>query len=185
MGLMRREKFMPEESCGIDKAVKFATPDGFLEWVGQGGKVVRFGYGPNNWEVLLLPGESPKIVSPFYDVISSPPYGAPKIIGKRVSFGGEEASGIVEFGFVDESKPAVVNRRRLTSTDKLQDDQVLVKVFQAQPDRVDEPVAVVANLSDKEKFAKLEINQWLSWIERVRDAVELEALRELMRWARI
>jgi len=77
------------------------------------------------------------------------------------------------------SAPAVTNRRRVTEHDSLAENQSLLIVIQAQPDRVDEPVAVVINNNDEGHLKAMTSEAWLELFDGVRDALELLAVREL------
>jgi hypothetical protein len=90
-----------------------------------------------------------------------------------VDFGGHQASGVIELGF-DGEKPTVTNRRRLTGEDRLSDDKKIVEVIEAQPDRVEEPVAIVIRKDDIERFQKLKNNDWLALLDSTREILLLQ-----------
>ncbi len=159
---------------------KFEDIQAFLAWMNlSNGETLTFPLATaKGWSVVVGGENGAKIVSGFYGVRSLPPYGAPKIFGIRYPFGESECSGVIEFGFVD-GKAAVTNRRRVTEHDSLAENQSLLIVIQAQPDRVDEPVAVVINNNDEGHLKAMTSEAWLELFDGVRDALELLAVREL------
>ena len=159
----------------------FGDPSGFLAWFDQGGKLVEFPLGPKGWKIQIGPrAEDTRIISSFYTVESRPPYGAWKICGVLVDFGGHQASGVIELGF-DGEKPAITNRRRLTKEDRLSNNKKIVEVIESHPDRVEEPVAIVIRKDDIERFQKLKNNDWLALLDSTRDAIEAEVVKSLRR----
>jgi hypothetical protein len=169
---------------------QFMDASGFLAWLAQPGSAVEFPYpGPGTkagWKVRISggPEQALEITSGFYAVRASEPYGAPKICGHRFPFGGSEASGVVTFGFDATDQLVVRNRRRLTAADTLAEGLVLVTVTNAcAPDRVDEPVAVVAHAEDRVRIKLLTAEQRIAVFARCRDGVELVAARAVFTWA--
>ncbi|MDO8241183.1 MAG: hypothetical protein Q7T51_04355 [Candidatus Moranbacteria bacterium] len=165
--------------------VEFGDPEGFLAWFAQGGKVVKIDLGPKNWALQVGPRlEDTKFLSPFYNcaIESRPPYGAWKVCGFKLPFGGELVCGVVNFAFDASNKPVMSSRRRTTENDALPDGHMIVGVIEATPDRVEEPSAVTISVADTEKFKKLKADEWLELYDTVRDGVEREAVMALRRW---
>jgi len=160
----------------------FDEYDGFRSWVSlQDGDIMEFPFGENSpgWTVRVE-DEEIVIESDFYKVQSCDPYGAPKIVGHCFPFAGKECSGVIKFG-LESGEVSVVNRRRLTAEDELGDNEQLIEVIVGQPDRVEEPVAVVTDL-DREEVAELSAGERLDLYQRVGDALEADAVRTLLKW---
>lgn len=166
--------------------VTFNSVEGFLAWLAQAGNNVEFPFpGGNGWVVQITGGEKPslEITSPFYAVRRSSQYGAPKIFGHYVEFCGHQASGVIGFG-IEDGELKLTNRRRLVETDELGEGQVVVSCNNdAAPDRLEEPIAVVANTADRATIAALSTEVRLAFILSLRDGVEMMAASELFAWA--
>ena len=113
-------------------------------------------------------------------------------MGHHVDFGGQQATGVVEFGFatitVDKNEVVVLkvlNRRGLTKHDVLGEDRTLVTITaNAQPHRLSgEPVAVVVETGLDVRIAALSAEDRLAVYGRVDDGLDMEALRCLFIWA--
>lgn len=162
---------------------------GFLKWLGWKGEAVEFGYSPDGkWKVVIAPGnnegDSPtiKITSGFYEIVPGQ-YGNPIIKGACVSYGDNIVNGFVIFGLED-GKLKKINRRRAIANDKLDEGLAVIDVINPLPDRVSEPVAVVAKITDKEALADLNGDTWLDFAHTLRDGVERDALLALRKWAK-
>lgn len=155
----------------------FPSYEAFSKWIRRGlGKIQIPMPNAKGWVLELA--KRVAIRSTFYDIEQSEPYGAPIIRGHCVPFAGQQCSGVIEFGF-DESVPVIVNRRRLTEDDQLEAGQRLVAVIECQPDRVNEPVAVIVMDADLENWRALNSAQWLNFMGRVRDGLEVYAVERL------
>jgi hypothetical protein len=160
---------------------KFETTEGLLAWAGVlGNHGVMPINGSNGWDLHIRGGEeSPiSIESGFYDIEARPPYGAFMIVGHCFPFGDREVSGEIRFAFKD-GKPVVESRRRITEKDSLGEGHKIIDVIIVQPDRVEEPVAVVITEADEGQYASLEADAWLELLDNVRDGAEAEAVRAL------
>ena len=157
----------------------------FLLWLGQEGNSVEFPFpGGKGWVVRIKGGSAPSvsIESSFYKVEGAPPYGAPKIVGHMVDFGGYQAAGVVELGFDETTgQPKIVNRRRLVEGDELAEGKVVIGVTDAWPDRVDEPTAVVLSMAELTAWKELDAEDWVELADSARDGVELMAIRAVRR----
>lgn len=170
---------------------EFPNLQGFLDWLGVGnsaglpyshkadaeGKKV-----PTGWKLQFVDGEV-VITSPWYEVREKVPNGNPKIWGFLVSAFGVKPSGVIEFGFTGETF-GKQNRRRAVPNEQLKDGQIVVAVTNdAAPDRLEEPVAVLAFEADKDRIAALSGDERCRVYDTLRDGVEMEALRRVWRWA--
>lgn len=163
----------------MEKKSTFGTVAEFLNWAGHQ-KITLGIEGSKGWRLILEEGQV-RIVSDFYNVMATAPYGAFKAIGHLVEIGDKEASGIVEFGFDEEGAFEVINRRRCVASDA---DKNVLAIIEAAPDRLNEPVAVAVSSEDIEKISQFSAEDWLSIFEKCRDGVELMAAREVMRAVR-
>jgi len=162
---------------------KFETAEGLLAWAGvQGNHGVMPIEGSKGWDLHIRGGEKApvSIESDFYNIEARPPYGAFMIVGHCFSFGDHEVSGEIRFAFND-GKPVVENRRRITAKDSLGEGHKIIDVINVQPDRVEEPVAVVITEADEEQYSSLGADAWLDLLDGVRDGAEAEAVRTLHR----
>lgn len=165
---------------GSMQNVTFETLEGFSNWLNIGEKSAQFPFGPKGWIVVISSPEdglgNTVIRSPYYEVKSAAPYGAPKIFGHLIDFGGGKASGVVVV-----SPEGIINRRRLTVNDSLTGGQTLVCITNdAAPDRLEEPVAIVA----EGDFSSLTDADWLGLVFKARDGVEVIAIREVAKWVK-
>ncbi len=167
--IQMEEKIIMAEKGPAD----FPSTEAFLEWAAH--TVLTFPFpGGKGWEVKISK-DGVIITSPYYEVRSDPNgYGAPKIFGHLYPLGKENVSGLVTVG----PQGQILNRRRVVSGDALKDNEKIVKVIIAQPDRVIEPVAVIAS-EPLENYSK-DPAVWNKAIIAARDGVELTALRAIM-----
>lgn len=135
------------------------------------------------WTVVVADGEV-RLESPWYRVVPAGKFRAASIQSPTFDFGGQMASGVVEFGIGDEGLK-VLNRRSLNAKDTFPSDRTLVTVTtNAQPDRLSgEPVAVIIETGLRDRLAGLTPTERLAAYGRVRDGLEMEALRCLFLWA--
>lgn len=164
---------------------KFDTFVAFREWANlQPGDTLTFPASDlsDKW-LFVVRDSTTDIDSPWYLGRFVAPHGALKSDGINFQFGGQEVSGVVEFGLNDDGEVVVTNRRRVTSQDVFDEvAQYFVGVIIAQPDRVLEKVAVVVNKTAIDQARSLTAEQRLSLYGRVRDSLELQAVREFFRW---
>lgn len=153
-------------------------------------KRLRFpfpGKGSAKWTVVA-DALGLRIDSQFYVVQENPEYhGAPQIFGHlyQIYSGGDfvlgEASGVVEV-CIAAGKFVVAERKTLTEDCMLNERQKLVRIQTLQPDRVQEPVAIVfgggLNLGDS-------IPSPLDFVGKKSDAVEVFAVWHVANWLRM
>ena len=168
---IQEQQKMSEKEKG---STEFPSLDGFLEWAGH--NEIKFPL-PNGkgWTVVLSKEKGVLITSDFYEVRGDPDgYGAPKPFGHLLPLGEEMVSGLVEVG----SSGEIVNRRRAVTDDRIGDNQEILEGIQTQPDRVNEPVAVIitGSLADYSSDPKV----WNQAINNARDGVELMAIQAVM-----
>ncbi len=88
--------------------------------------------------------------------------------------GDKQVSGLVEIGPLGE----IINRRRVTPGDKINENQKIIAVIVAQPDRAIEPVAVIIS-GPLENYSK-DPTVWEKASLTTRDSVELAAQRAVL-----
>ncbi len=165
---------MSEEEKGKG-STEFPSLKGLLEWAGR--PKISFPLPNGNGWTVILDENGVLITSDFYEVKGDPDgYGAPKPFGHLLPLGDEMVSGLVEIG----SSGEILNRRRVVSDDRIEDNQRILKVIQAQPDRVVEPVAVI--ISGTLDDYSMDPKTWNKATLNARDGVELAAIQAVMAW---
>ena len=167
-------KKMKATNTGIEEkgTTTFPSLEALLKWTGH--DKITFPLIGKGWTVILAEG-GPIVTSDFYNVKENPErYGAFTIFGHLFPLEKEMVSGLIEVG----SDGIILNRRRVVEGDGLDENQTIISVVIAQPDRAIEPIAVIISGSLDDFSSDQTV--WINAILKAKDGPELMAIQAVM-----